>query len=296
MRYARYAALRLMSCAAVVFLGITVMYLLPMIKRDMGYDLSIEGYFGFLKDMAHMDMGMSKFYRSEVAPIVWRYLPYTLLLCVFSSVVAWIVGNAVGLAAGCARGSAAAKLAEGAAMVIYPIPYFILALVVQVVFAFLLGLFPITGEIMTNQGAARFVTTLLRSSCLPALTMILSGTGWWVISMSALSSSARDEEFVRFAYLRGVKPGRVKRDYIRKGCMGVQYTALAIQLGTAFGGSIMTEMIFGYPGVGFLMQRAAMNNDYALLYGASIVSLIAIALSTTLMDLIYPLLDPRVRV
>ena len=75
-----------------------------------------------------------------------------------------------------------------------------------------------------------------------------------------------------------------------------QFTALAIQLGTAFGGSIMTEMVFGYPGVGFLLQKAAFNNDYGLLFGASIISIIAIAVTTTLVDLLYPLIDPRVRI
>ncbi|MGI6239902.1 MAG: ABC transporter permease, partial [Christensenellales bacterium] len=211
------------------------------------------------------------------------------------NLVAWIAGNAVGLMAGCARERPLSKIAETLAMIVYPVPYFILALIVQIAFAYLLGLFPITSEIMTGRGAAVFVRTLLRSSALPALTMILGALGWWTISMSSLSGAALGEDYAQFARLRGMSARTVARRYIAPNCMLPQLTALAIQLGSAFGGSIMTEMVFQYPGVGFLMQRAAMNNDYQLLYGASIIAIITIAITATTVELAYPLIDPRVR-
>ncbi len=295
MKYLKFALGRLIACALVILLGVTVMALVPVIRGDQSYSLTFREYVEYLKAVAHMDFGLSKFYRTEIGPLVWRYMPYTMGLCITANLVAWVIGNAVGLMAGIARGRSFARAFEWLAMIVYPIPYFILALIVQMVFAYILRLFPLTSEIMTGRGLAVFLNTLLRSSTLPALTMVLSALGWWIISMSSLAGAAAGEDYAQFARLRGIPEAKIARRYIRPNCMLPQVTALAIQLGAAFGGALMTEMVFGYPGVGFLMQRAAFNNDYNLLFGASIISIIAIAVSTTVVDLIYPLVDPRIR-
>lgn len=295
MKYLKFALSRLFACALVIWLGVTVMALVPVIRGDQAYSLTVRDYADYLRAVVHMDFGLSKFYKTEIGPLVWRYMPYTMGLCITSNLVAWVIGNMIGLMAGIARGKAFSRVLEALGMVVYPIPYFILALVVQMVFAYILRLFPLTSEIMTGRGFAVFWSSLLRSSALPAVTMILSALGWWIISMSALAGMTAGEDYVQFAYLRGIPKGRVARRYIRPNCMLPQVTALAIQLGTAFGGALMTEMVFGYPGVGFLMQRAAFNNDYNLLFGASVISIVAIAVSTTIVDLIYPLVDPRIR-
>ncbi len=295
MKYTKYALGRLFTCLLVIWLGVTVMALVPVIRGDQAYSLTLREYVQYLKAVVHMDFGLSKFYKVEIGPLVWRYMPYTMGLCIAANLVAWIAGNAIGLMAGIAHGKAVSRVLEALAMTIYPIPYFILALVVQMIFAYILRLFPLTSEIMTGRGAAVFWSSLLRSSTLPAITMILSALGWWIISMSTLAGVADGEDYAQFARLRGIPNGKIARRYIRPNCMLPQVTALAIQLGTAFGGALMTEMVFGYPGVGFLMQRAAFNNDYNLLFGASVISIVAIAVSTTVVDLIYPLVDPRVR-
>jgi peptide/nickel transport system permease protein len=295
MKYLKFALGRLIACALVILLGVTVMALVPVIRGDESYSLTLRDYAEYLKAVAHMDFGLSKFYKTEIGPLVWRYMPYTMGLCITANLVAWIIGNAIGLMAGIARGKSFARAFEWLAMIVYPIPYFILALIVQMVFAYILRLFPLTSEIMTGRGLAVFLNTLIRSSTLPALTMVLSALGWWIISMSSLAGAAAGEDYALFARLRGISESKIARRYIRPNCMLPQVTALAIQLGAAFGGALMTEMVFGYPGVGFLMQRAAFNNDYNLLFGASVISIIAIAVSTTVVDLIYPLVDPRIR-
>ena len=295
MKYLKFALGRLITCALVIWLGVTVMALVPVIRGDQTYSLTFREYVDYLKAVVHMDFGLSKFYKTEIGPLVWRYMPYTMGLCITANLVAWVIGNMIGLMTGIARGKAPSRILEALAMAVYPIPYFILALVVQMIFAYAFRLFPLTSEIMTGRGFAVFAKSLVLSSTLPAITMILSALGWWIISMSALAGAAAGEDYAQFAHLRGIPTGKIARLYIRPNCMLPQVTALAIQLGTAFGGALMTEMVFGYPGVGFLMQRAAFNNDYNLLFGASIISIVAIAVSTTVVDLIYPLVDPRIR-
>jgi peptide/nickel transport system permease protein len=295
MKYLKFMLGRVFACALVIWLGVTIMALVPVIRGDRAYSLTVPEYVDYLKAVVHMDFGLSKFYKTEIGPLVWRYMPYTMGLCITANLVAWVIGNAIGLMAGIARGKALSRVFEWLAMAVYPIPYFILAVVVQMIFAYVLRLFPLTSEIMTGRGLAVFLRSLLRSSALPAVTMIASALGWWTLSMSSLAGAAAGEDYAQFAHLRGIPKSKIARRYIRPNCMLPQVTALAIQLGAAFGGALMTEMVFGYPGVGFLMQRAAFNNDYNLLFGASVISIVAIAVATTIVDLIYPLVDPRVR-
>ena len=292
--YLKYALKRLFAAVMVALLGMSLMYMMPLIKGDPTVRIDLAGYVEHMRKMLGMDFGFSKFYRTEVSPLVWRYLPYTMALCLFSEITAWIVGSLIGLFASAGKSSFASKLVRGAAMAIYPIPYFILAITVQIVFAYMLGWFPVIGEILTGRGFIVFITSLLRSSALPALALILSGLGRWVINTGSVASVQYSEDHVLFARLRGLKRRTVLTKYVMLGCLPLQAAALGVQLGTAFGGSIITEMMYAYPGLGFLMQRAVVNNDYNLLTGASVVSIVAIAFFTFVSDLILPLLDPRI--
>lgn len=292
--YLKYAFKRLLAAVMVALLGMTLMYMMPLIKGDPNVTIDLAGYVRHMRAMLNMDFGISKFYRTAVSPLVWRYLPYTMALCLFSEILSWIIGSLIGLFASAGRSGFGSRLAQGAAMLIYPIPYFILALIVQIVFAYLLGWFPIVGEIMSDRGFTVFVTSLLRSSALPALALTISGLGRWIISTGSVAVAQYGEDYVLFARLRGLKKRTVLTKYLLPGCLPIQTAALGVQLGTAFGGSIITEMVYSYPGLGFLMERAVMNNDYNLLTGASVVSIIAIAFFTFLSDLILPLIDPRI--
>jgi peptide/nickel transport system permease protein len=187
------------------------------------------------------------------------------------------------------------KIMEGVAIVIYPIPYYILALVLQIVFAFLLGWFPLQTSIMTSGGFAKFAASLLRASILPGVSMLLLGVGWWIISMKSLSATTAAEDFVLYARYRGLKEGKIGRDYVFRNSILTQVTALAMSLGTVFSGSIMTEIIFGYPGVGKLLQSAILQSDYNMILGVITISIVAISTATLAADLIYPFIDPRIR-
>ena len=127
------------------------------------------------------------------------------------------------------------------------------------------------------------------------LSMLLVSTGWWIISMKSLSSNVAEEDFVQYARYRGLSEGKIGRSYVLKNTILTQITALALSLGGVFNGSIMTEVIFGYPGVGKLIQKAITMSDYNMILATITISIIAISTMTFIVDLILPLFDPRIR-
>lgn len=268
------------------------------LRVQFGLDGSLlEQYGSFLwKGLLHFDFGPSLMsYPEPAGQIISTYLPYTLSLSLTSTIVAWIIGNLIGLQAGFRKNKRSSKIMESVAICIYPIPYFIIALVLQIVFAFMLGWFPLQTTINQSGGFGPFISSLLRASVLPAISLLLVGTGWWIISMKSLASSTAEEDFVMFARLRGLSEKNIGNRYVLRNSIITQITALGMSLGGVFGGSIMTEMIFGYPGVGTLIQKAILASDYNMILGCITISIVAIATATLIVDLINPLIDPRIR-
>jgi peptide/nickel transport system permease protein len=257
----------------------------------------LEQYFTFLwKGLLRFDFGPSLMsYPTPVGEIISTYLPYTLSLSLTTTILAWIIGNVIGLQAGFRKNKRSSKILEGIAICMYPIPYFIIALIIQIVFAFLLGWFPLQSTINSMGDFFTFIGSLIRASILPAISLLLVGTGWWIISMKSLSSTTAEEDFVMYARYRGLPEGKIGRSYVFRNSILTQITALAMSLGGVFSGSIMTEIIFGYPGVGTLIQKAILQSDYNMILGCITISIVAISTATMIVDLIYPFIDPRIR-
>jgi peptide/nickel transport system permease protein len=328
MQFLKYLGGRLISWFLVIYIGITFMFFIPRffpsdpvegmiaamlsnttlnpeqidsIRQVLRVQYGLEGslpeqYAVFLRRAVQFDFGPSlTSFPASASGIVLRFLPYTVGLMLFAAVTSWTLGNIIGMMAGFRKNKRSSKILESIAIFIYPIPYFILALVVQIVFCFILKWFPLTASIITNQGPERFFSTLIRASILPAFAMILVGFGWWVISMKAMSQNTAEEEFVRFARFRGIKEGQIANKYVFRNSVIPQVSGLTISLGGVFSGTLMTEIIFSYPGVGNLMYKAIGQADYNMIMATVSISIIAIATATLIADLIYPFIDPRIR-
>ena len=330
MKFTKYLGLRLLTWALTIWIGVTFIFFVPrmfpsdpvetmigqiqaragqmdplqmeMLRRSLRVQFGLEGslleqYLSFLwKGLLQWDFGPSLMsYPTPVGDIIRTYLPYTLILTMTSTILAWLVGNFIGLQAGFRKDRRSSKIMEGIAICIYPITYFIVALILQIVFAYILGWFPLQSTIYTFGGFGPFIRSLIRASILPALSLLLVSTGWWIISMKSLSSTVAEEDFVLFARYRGIPSGKIGRSYVMRNSIITQITALAMSLGGAFNGSIMTEIIFGYPGVGGLIQKAVLRSDYNMILGCITISIVAISTATLIVDLIYPLIDPRIR-
>ena len=180
-------------------------------------------------------------------------------------------------------------------MCIYPIPYFIIALIMLIMMAHINNWFPLIPSFTNFTFSWEWFCSALYNSFMPALSLMLVGTGWWIISMKSLSSNVSEEEYVAYGRLKGLSEVSIGYRYVFRNSILTQVTALALHIGSAFGGSLMCEIIFSYPGVGMMINKAISNGDYNLLTGIIFISIFAISTATLFVDLIYPLLDPRVR-
>ncbi len=330
--YAAYLAKRLGQFVLVVFIGINLAYVVthatpidpveqsisvvtsfgntaPEAIEQMRQSLKElyglggsgwEQYVTFWSRVLRADFGPSlSAFPSPVSSLIRRALPWTMGLLIVSTLLTWVIGNLLGGLAGYYQKSRSLKLMGVVAMALHPIPYYIVALMLLIVFGFLWPVLPITGGSAMNlpQGWTwAFVGSVLKHSLLPALSLILIGVGSWFLGMRSLVSNIVTEDYVTYAELAAVNRSRVLSSYVMRNALVPQVTGLAMSLGGIFNGAIITEKVFGYPGVGTLLVDSVYAGDYGLVLGVTTISIIAVSVGVLVIDLLYPLLDPRVQV
>jgi peptide/nickel transport system permease protein len=332
MRFVRdYLVPRLVQYVLVVFCGITAVFFIP---RLTGQDpvleiiaqiqaqgasldpLAVQNLMETLKELYGLkgslfeqyltmwrrvftfDFGPSFFqFPTPVAQLLRIYLPWTIGLFATSTVLSWLLGNIVGGIAGYFSGKSWSKILDAVIMVIRPIPHYIFGVVLLILFAYVWPLFPARG-LSVGRGVTlnlELVLAILRGSFLPALTLVILGGVAWFQQMKLLVQNVKREDFVEYARVGGVKERRVVFRYVLKNAMLPQVTQLALALGQVFSGVLIVEMVFSYPGMGLLLYRGVTRGDYNLVMGITVLSILTIATAVLLLDLLYPLLDPRIR-
>jgi peptide/nickel transport system permease protein len=258
-----------------------------------------EQYLAFWRRIVVGDFGPSlSAFPTPVAVLIGRALPWTVALLVTSTLLTWVAGNLLGGLAGYYRKSRALRFAGILAMAFHPIPYYIVAFLLLIVFGYLWPVLPISGGYtmnMVRQWSWPFIGSLLSHAILPVLSLTLVGLGGWFMGMRSLVSNVVTEDYVAYAELGGVPKRRILGSYVMRNALVPQVTGLAMSLGAIFNGAIITEQVFGYPGVGTLLVSAVHAGDYSLVLGITTVSILAVSVAVLLIDLAYPLLDPRVR-
>jgi peptide/nickel transport system permease protein len=182
---------------------------------------------------------------------------------------------------------------------IQPIPYYIVAFLMVIVFGFLWPVLPITGGFAMNVRPGwtwEFALSILHHALLPAASLVIVGIGTWFLGMRALVSNIVTEDYVTYAELAGVERSRVVGSYVIRNALIPQLTALSMALGGVFSGTIITEQVFAYPGLGSLLVRAVNGGDTTLVLAVSAIAIVAVAVAIFIVDLLHPVLDPRVRV
>ena len=326
----QYIVSRVGAYLIVLFVGVTITFFLP---RLMPSD-PIEGYIAQMQNQAGQSMNpetieelrtsMRKLYGLEgsivdqyvdyikrvfisfdfgpslasypkpVSEFIFTALPWTLGLLGTALVVSWLIGNIIGLVAGFYHNSRWATLLEIFGVILYPIPYYILALVLILLFAYIWPIFPLSTTILPGPITWEKINSIIYNSFLPALTLVLAGFGWNILGMKALSFANKEEGYVTFARLKGTPSRTIMFSYVFRNSILPQITALALSIGGVFNGALLTEILFSYPGLGLLMRTAIGSGDFNLLYGTIIMSIVSVATAALIIDLVYPLLDPRI--
>jgi len=269
--------------------------------RDM-YGLEkglLEQYIAFWKRLFTGDFGPSYFsFPTPVINLIGRSLPWTVGLLLMTTVLSWIIGNITGGLSGYFTGSRLLKVFDGMVMFLRPIPYYVLGLTLVILFAYLLPIFPFEGGYTIGAKIAftwSFVRDVLKHAFLPAMSLSLLGVAVNHQTMRLIIQGVKEEDYIRYAKIGAVKEQTIFARYAMRNAILPQITGLTLSLGQIFGGALITEIVFSYPGLGFLLYRAVVNSDYNLIMGITTISIIAITTLILIIDLLYPLFDPRIR-
>jgi peptide/nickel transport system permease protein len=259
----------------------------------------LEQYVAFWSRLFRGDLGPSLGnFPTPVSDMIGQALPYTLSLLVPALLVSWLLGNVFGAMSSYYPEKKALNAIEVLGQAIRPIPYYLVAIVLLVVFGYFVPIFPFRGAypIGTHPNLSLdFILTYLYHAALPAATLVLVGFGGWFVGMKSLTSNIISEDYVVYAETAGLKKNRILTQYIMRTALLPQLTGLALTLGTVFSGALIMEIVFGYPGIGSLTMVAVLRNDYSMIMGIAVYSIVGVATAVFLMDLIYPFFDPRVR-
>jgi peptide/nickel transport system permease protein len=259
-----------------------------------------EQYVNFWARFFRGDLGPSlSVYPTPVLRLIMNAMPWTLGLLLTATIISWILGNLLGGLSSYYPQNRFLGTIDVLSQGVRPIPYYIMALLLVWLFAYIWPVFPIRGAYpMGDQPefSLRFAVTVLYHSLLPALSLIIVGIGSWFIGMKSLTSNIISEDYVVYAETAGLKEKKILFGYVIRNALLPQVTGLALQLGMIFNGALILEVIFTYPGLGYLAYSAILANDYSLVMGITIFSIVGVATAALLMDLLYPLFDPRVRI
>jgi peptide/nickel transport system permease protein len=140
-----------------------------------------------------------------------------------------------------------------------------------------------------------YILDLLRHAALPALSIILVSLGWWFLSMRSLITTLKGEDYIYNAQAMGLKEQRILWGYAFRNALLPQITGLAISFGHIVSGALITEVIFGYPGIGTLIFNSIKGQDFPVIQGSILLIILSVALANFLIDIAYPLIDPRIR-
>jgi len=256
-------------------------------------------YIRYLSQVLRGSLGVSiAFFPTPVEALIARALPWTIGLLTTAVIISWALGNIFGALVGWSRNSKINIAIASVCLVLSRIPYYVLALILVLVFAYYIPLFPVSGAMRmgaTPRLTLDFILDVMKHAFLPALSIILSSLGGWLIGMRSLIINLQGEDFLMFAEAKGLKKNAILMKYAFRNALLPQVTGLALSLGYTVSGSLLVEAIFGYPGVGSLYVTAIGLNDYNLIQGMTLIIIFSVLTANLLIDLLYPLIDPRIR-
>lgn len=330
--FKRYLLPRIVQFLLVTFLGINAAFLIPRffssdpiletistirshgtyldpasvekIINDLKQLYGLEGtlgqqYVSFWLRLFRGDLGLSFFQFPEpVTRLIGRALPWTLGLLLPSTILSWAFGLLIGGLAGYYSERRWVKVLDVITMLVRPLPYYIFAFALLILFAYVFPWFPLGGGVSIGRQPElswQFIREVLHYAFLPFASLTILGTAVMYQMSKLIVQNLKAEDFVQYAQLGGVKSRIIVFKYLVRNAMLPLFTNLVLSLGQVFGGAMITEIVFSYPGLGMLLYNAVVQADYNLILGITTISVVAVTTGIFLADLLYPLLDPRVR-
>ncbi len=259
----------------------------------------LEQYVQYLGQVVRLDFGISyTFYPQTVSELVSQALPYTLVLIGLVTVIAFVLGTLLGVVAAWKRGTWLDTLPTLGGSFASAFPYFWTALLLLFFAGYVWRLFPTSGAYgptETPNLSLAFIGSALYHAALPALTILITSLGGWILGMRNTMISTLGDDYVTFAEANGLRPRTIALKYAARNAILPNLTGFGLALGGVVGGSILVERVFGYPGIGYLLFNAVTNQDYPLMQALFLMITLSVLVANFIVDILYGVLDPRTR-
>lgn len=276
---------------------------LAAIRAEFGVNPNVpiwKQYVDYLGSLLHGQLGISTSrFPSQVSDILGQSLPWTIGLVGTAVILSFIIGTLIGMVIAWRRGSLLDSTVPPLLTFFSAVPYFWMALALIYIFAVTLGWFP------TDSGydvfgappgwSLDFIGSVVQHAILPVITLVIGSLAQWVLTMRNTMVMTLSEDYILMAEAKGLSQRRVMFNYAARNAILPSITSFSISLGLVVSGSLLTEIVFNYPGIGFALYNGVQGDDYALVEGCFLVIALAVLIANFLSDLIYVFLDPRVR-
>jgi peptide/nickel transport system permease protein len=285
----------MLSRATVNIENAQVMY--DYFARVFGLDLPIwQQYLNFWIALFHGDLGISAYmFPTPVTRVLMRAVPYDAFLLIPSILLSWYAGNKFGAFA--ARSKWLDNTISPLGYILTATPYMWLGILLAWFFGIVLDVFPIAGAYsfeMRPHFSLPFIWSVLQHWFLPFASLFLVGFGGQAIGMRNMIIYELEADYSHYLEALGA-PRRLVRKYAFRNAILPQITGLALSLGVIVAGALVTEVVFSYPGIGYLLLAAIQNQDYFLIQGCFLFIITGVLLANFIIDIVYVIIDPRTR-
>ena len=264
---------------------------LQAFRHDMGLDRPLwDQYVDFIGRLVRGDLGRSMITNRPIGEQIWMLFPYTFNLAVCSTLLGAIIGIPLGVWAAIRKNSAVDYISRIVALAGFSFPAFYLGVLLLLVFSVELGWFPVIHQVRTGTLAEH-----IQKLILPAMSLGLIQASYVTRLTRSSMLEALNEDYVRTAFAKGLRPKRVYFKHVLKNIMIPVITAIGLYMGTILGGAILTETVFNRPGLGKLLVGAISQRDYNMIQSGLVVFAFIVVIVNLLVDLTYSLFDPKVK-
>ena len=255
-------------------------------------------YLNYLRSVLTFDLGFSlASFPSQVEGMIVQAIPWTVGLLTIATLISFVIGNTVGALLAWRRTPALLRAFLPLSFTFTSIPFFMAAILLIYLFAFGLRWFPASGAYgrgLEHTFNWPFIKSIIHHGTLPAFSIVITSMGFWGLGMRGMMITTDGEDYMILAQAKGLRPMRVFWRYGVRTAVLPQFTALALSLGGIVGGSTLVEYVFAYPGMGYLLYQGIVNTDYTLIQGIVFILIVTTALAVFIIDLLYPIIDPRI--
>ncbi len=322
----RYLVVRTTYAIVTAFIAITINFLLPrlipgnpadvilfanyhyippgkakLLEAQFGLttnNLGIE-FYDYLKQLfLHFNLGLSfSYYPATVAQLIESHLPWTLYLLGVSILLSSVLGVIVGRWIGWRAGSRSESVTSSIFIGLTSLPYFWLAIIFILLFAFMIPIFPLAGSFaitVTPGLTISFISSVITHSLLPIITLVITTFPAFALTMRNTMVNQNKEDYLMMARARGLPRHVIEKKYAARNAILPVTTHIVLAFGYIVAGAFFVEVVFSYQGIGYLLYKAVTSYDYPLVDGIFLMITITVIIANFLADMLYAILDPRV--